>query len=77
MLVVDSLGAAAAPPLNEFILTPFGVGRGHSNPSRPAIQALNRQDDRHRDIERFFKEAIERKGPGARKARQSGSGKSI
>ena len=29
-----------------------------------ASQALNRQDDRYRDIGRFFREAIERKGPG-------------
>jgi hypothetical protein len=29
-----------------------------------ASQALNRQDDRYRDISRLFKDAVERKGPG-------------
>jgi hypothetical protein len=29
-----------------------------------ASQALNRQDDRYRDISRLFKDVVERKGPG-------------
>ena len=32
-----------------------------------ASQALNRQDDRYREMAKLFRDAVERKGPGSEK----------